>query len=363
MDQPCSSNQPLLNLSGSESAKDYQQEASESFLQFVIMPLIMVIGVLGNLAFLIAVLRIPRMKTMTNFYLGQVAATDILFLVFSTGSYISRNLNSSVRFATKFEHWSGCFSTFFIPFVTYMASLLLITLVTVERFYAICYPLKMRRITGDGRSRKILASLWLSSFCLSAIAAQRYARLQVTCIIWPSNEDYSSFAQVVRYCVPSHPKMLVVSEFMLGLPYFILLPLNLYMYTMIIYTLSNRLPLNEIEQANTVQTKKVRNQVARLLIFNGVVFFICQSSIRAIAINNIVQELADVSLFTPPQYALLILIGRILVFINSAINPFIYIATSQFYRNAIFEAVSCIRRNAGERNEQISMNTSLGKTI
>ncbi|XP_072033218.1 thyrotropin-releasing hormone receptor-like [Amphiura filiformis] len=361
MDRSCSSYQHILNLSDPETVKANQPTAMENLLVFAGMPSVLVIGILGNLAFLLAVFRIPRMKTLTNSYLAQVALTDLVFIVSTTTAYIYQTVESPIRFTVSYTHWSGCFSVFFVFLFSYTISLFLITLVTVERFYAICRPLQMLRITGKGRSRKLVAFLWISSFFLTTLAVLQYARLQRTCVIWPSEEEYARYPQVVHSCVAvsAHPSLYVVSEMSLTFPYYILLPMNLYMYTMIIYTLGNRMPMTEIDQANVIQTKKIRNQVARLLIINGVVFFVCQSPIRIISIHDIVQKLTGVSLFTPLQYGLLVILGRILLFINAASNPVIYITTSSFYRQAIWEAISCKVKEIGGRSEGQSMTSNI----
>ena len=94
-----------------------------------------------------------------------------------------------------------------------------------------------------------------------------------------------------------------------------------------------------LTQDNSLRSRKVRDQVARLLILNGIVFFNYQIPLRIASIHNISKETFNSPFFTSMQYGIIIVIGRTLLFLNSAVNPLICIASSSFYRKAVFEAV------------------------
>ena len=216
----------------------------------------------------------------------------------------------------------------------------LMTLVTAERFYAICYPLKWSRIAAAGRSRKLLLTLWITSYLFAGLYVLRFAKLQHLCVIWPPEEEYTRFPQDIAFCVVVHQDLNVIVELAQILPFYIL-PLNVFMYATIICALNKRASSNKtsLTQDKTLRNSKLRNQVARLLILNGIVFFICQSPLRIASIHNISEETFNAPLFTSMQYGIILVIGRTLLFLNSAVNPLIYIACSSFYRKAIFEAV------------------------
>ena len=245
MGENCSSSEGILNLSNPQAAIDIQPTTTEKLSVYVVMPLILLIGVLGNVAFILAVVRVPRMQILTNTYLAQVAVCDIIFVISATISYIHTQWGSRVRFAVKYTHWTGCFSAFYFTLLTYFMSLFLMTLVTAERFYAICYPLKWSRIAAAGRSRKLLLTLWITSCLFAGLYVLRFAKLQHICVVWPPEEEYSSFPQNIAFCVVVHPHLYVIAELAQILPFYILLPLNVYMYATIIYSLNKRASSNK----------------------------------------------------------------------------------------------------------------------
>ena len=113
MGENCSSSKGILNLSHPQAAIDIQPTTTEKLSVYVVMPFILLIGVLGNLAFILEVVREPRMQILTNTYLAQVAGCDIIFVISATISYIHTQWGSRVRFAVKYTYWTGCFSAFY----------------------------------------------------------------------------------------------------------------------------------------------------------------------------------------------------------------------------------------------------------
>ena len=62
-------------------ALDLLYDIHEKVLTLAVMPSILGIGILGNLTFLIVVVRLQRMRTIVNYYLANLAVCDALFLL------------------------------------------------------------------------------------------------------------------------------------------------------------------------------------------------------------------------------------------------------------------------------------------
>ena len=161
----------------------------------------------------------------------------------------------------------------------------------------------------------------------------RYARVNDMCVLWPAEDDrYDSFPRVIQFCDTINRGVFVLGEFTLTVPFILILPVHVYMYGSIIHALSNRPVTSET---------RTRNQIARLLIINGTVFFLCQSPYRAVSIHLITEHVTGEGLLDTVQYGNAILISRCLILLNSCANPFIYITTSSFYRRAFLKAIPC----------------------
>ncbi len=101
------------------------------------------------------------------------------------------------------------------------------------------------------------------------------------------------------------------------------------MFARIIYTLSTRPNPN-------AETTSVRNQIARMLILNGIVFFVCLLPFRIIQLSNMSVYLGG-SLFADDVVNILGWVGRVTALLNSAVNPFLYNASNAKYRAAFLE--------------------------
>ena len=98
---------------------------------------------------------------------------------------------------------------------------------------------------------------------------------------------------------------------------------NCFLYAQILFALTHGDVL-ESSDSSKPETKRVYNQVARTLIINGVGFFICQIPYR---------------LLDHGQKATVTTIGKAFLFLNSVINPFIYVFCSKHYQLRIKEAL------------------------
>ena len=83
---------------------------------------------------------------------------------------------------------------------------------------------------------------------------------------------------------------------------------------------------------------ETRNQVARLLIVNGLVFILCQTPNRIVNITDGLNKLG-ISIFTDDQLVSILILARSLIILNAGINPYLYILCSKSYRQAFLETL------------------------
>ena len=83
------------NGSRSLNLYDYIDEWIETFLYSktdkvmitIIFPIIVTVGLLANTAFLFTLVRVREMRTITNFYLANLALADFLFIIITAVNY------------------------------------------------------------------------------------------------------------------------------------------------------------------------------------------------------------------------------------------------------------------------------------
>ena len=125
---------------------------------------IFVIGFLGNILVVVVVRRSRSMHTPTNCYLVSLAIADITVLTAAVP-------NEVYMYFLVAQAWNwgnaGCAILVFLQNMGINASALSVTAFTVERFIAICLPLKARVICTVSRAKRIILAVWLFAFCYS----------------------------------------------------------------------------------------------------------------------------------------------------------------------------------------------------
>ena len=98
------------------------------------------------------------------------------------------------------------------------------------------------------------------------------------CVVWPKTAKYEDFPTTGSLCVPLTVNFYIYHNVFNVSMFMVLLIYNTVLYLMIVYALSSRQSFDDGKKS--VEQMKIRNQVARVLILNGVVFFICQGPYR-----------------------------------------------------------------------------------
>ena len=246
----------------------------------------------------------------------------------------SMPLNFSIF--SKNNVWFGCSLLFGCMYTLYHGSVIFVTAVTAERYYAIRFPL--RHWACKRHTVTITVLSWIFSIILGIATIFRDSNFIQYCIIWPPGREFESFPNVTTYCQPSYPAA-IASEFILLVQFTVCMLVTISMYGHIIYILANRANLasNSIEQQT--ERFRVRNQVARLTIISGTIFFVCQAPYRIQCIQSIVFYFTGYRIFDDDQFGQLYMISSFTMLLNSATNVLVYYVTSSYYRQGLKEAL------------------------
>uniref|UniRef100_F6XIN8 Growth hormone secretagogue receptor type 1 n=1 Tax=Monodelphis domestica TaxID=13616 RepID=F6XIN8_MONDO len=113
------------------------------------------VGVSGNVVTVLLIRRYRDMRTTTNLYLGSMAVSDLLILL---------GLPFDLYRLWRSRPWVFgqllCRLSLYLGEGCTYASLLHITALSVERYLAICYPLRARVLVTRRRVRALIAALW-----------------------------------------------------------------------------------------------------------------------------------------------------------------------------------------------------------
>ncbi|XP_052319708.1 G-protein coupled receptor 54-like [Oncorhynchus keta] len=151
-----------LNASLEDPEEGDHPFLTDAWLVPLFFALIMLVGLIGNSLVIYVISKHRQMRTATNFYIANLAATDIIFLV------------CCVPFTATLYPLPGwifgnfmCKCVAFLQQVTVQATCITLTAISGDRCYVTVYPLKSLRHRTPRVAMIVSICIWIGSFILS----------------------------------------------------------------------------------------------------------------------------------------------------------------------------------------------------
>lgn len=305
------------------------------------VPIVFVIGCIGNVGFLLLPARVKTMRTITNVYLANLAVADLMILLVQTFVESWRNIISFKQSISEPFHTNiGCGFSYFMRYVSSCASTLLITLVGVERYFAVCHPLKYRTRKNKKQTCCILTlTAWTISATFGILGILSFSRLAHYCILWPSREEFKHYSKVIKFCGPIYQICLNIS-----LPVYEALNISALMTNFIInIRILQRLTRPPPGENENQQNQQIRRRITWMILINSAVFCCCMVPINFINL----MHLLNISFAQNLGY-----VAFVFRMLNSTVNPILYGLISPSYRRGFLKAFG-FRKNIVEPIEPI----------
>uniref|UniRef100_A0A1B6EG53 G-protein coupled receptors family 1 profile domain-containing protein n=1 Tax=Clastoptera arizonana TaxID=38151 RepID=A0A1B6EG53_9HEMI len=160
----------MVNLTSSNEL-EYDYDFTESWNYFdwkeltpalIVYTVTMVIGIIGNSLIVFTISRYRRMKSTTNVFLASLASADLLLIVVCI----------PVKLAKLFSYtWTMgfflCKLVHYMQSVTAICSVLTLTAMSIERYYAIVHPMKAKYVCTISQARRVIFALWIAALLLA----------------------------------------------------------------------------------------------------------------------------------------------------------------------------------------------------
>jgi len=119
--------------------------------------LICVVGIIGNSCVIVVIARYAKTKTVTNLYIANLAVADLCFLVGLPFLVATSILERWVFGAV------GCRLFFASTSINWFASVFVLTVMSVDRYMAVCWPVASLRYRTLAIARVVCACVWAAS--------------------------------------------------------------------------------------------------------------------------------------------------------------------------------------------------------
>lgn len=303
------------------------------------------VGIVGNSLIVYSVVHFRRMKSLSNVFLSSLATADLILIIFCV----------PVKFAQLFSYtWT--FGNFLCKFVHYIQALSAIcsvytlTAMSIERYYAIMFPMQCRYICTMSQTKRIIALTWI----MSIICATPVFWIQILIDVGEKEKG--------TWCVRDWYSPVAWKAYELYMLVIILIvPLIImsYSYAKIcskLYTLMHNkrtaqdFPFSQPDVYIDASAAKM-TQVIKMLIVVVVIFVLCWTPILVINLLSAFKILP--SLNYGHMFAIKTT-SHLLSYANSCVNPIIYGFMSRSFRASFREALltwlGCTKPSANQAN-------------
>lgn len=322
----------------SEEAKDSLYSTVSLSVILLFLPAVTAFGMLCNSAFIYVVYRIKSMRNATNIFLVNLAVADSLLLVAAFCQYIGSYINSPDYHVHGFSFHSKleCIVPNFLVYLCYYTSLWTVTLVSIERYIALCRPFWYKLVSGKRKSLRKIFAAW----CISGLFASLtipYTNSRRVCIV--ASDGVEQYSQCTRNCYQEGNwcnMALYASDLA---QYLFALIINVVLYGCIVRQTTKSsffsLPLHE------KRAHQMRILMMKMLMVNCFIFFICLLPFSIINLDAVCK--CDWFSWKDTFSITFVWTARILFLLNSALNSIVYVLVNPVYRAAFKQAFCFVK--------------------
>ncbi len=296
----------------------------------VLTNIVIVLGLIGNML-TILILTQRAMRSSTNFYLCALAVWDSILLICTI---LLLSLNSIPNFESYGLYVYSYVVSYIYPIglTAQTATIWLTVSFTVERYIAVCHPLKAASMCTLTRAKIVIIGVAFGSLLYNIPRWFDYRPKELL-----SSENVTSRIIFTRTLFSQNPLYMEVYYSWLYVPIMCIIPLLVLSVLNTFLVLAVRNSQRQRLDMNVRQSRE--NNVTIMLVTVVIVFIICQ--VPALA-YNLAWAINDTYTEHNFSYMVLSVVRNFLVNLNSAVNFILYCALGQKFRR-IFLHTFCRR--------------------
>ncbi|XP_071951459.1 cholecystokinin receptor-like [Antedon mediterranea] len=331
------------------------------------------LAVVGNILVMVTIVQNKRMRTVTNVFLFSLSVSDLCVALLCMPFTLVGNVLRNFIFP-----YSLCKVILYFQGISVNISTWTMVAISVERYFAICMPLKSRSWQTKRHAYIIIPSIWISAFLIFTPTAKFTDVIETKAFkicqeVWPSEQ----FMKV--YLTSLLLILMVIPFFVMVLAYgLIIVELEKGMSQIKRATIKEKenigtkmttfksTPTKEPKESKpkacaprNTSSNAAKKRVVFMLIIIVALFFVCWTPSWVINIWYIHHPASATKRLDP----LFISVMRLLTYVSSCTNPIVYCFLNKGFRQGFLEGFGfCIgrnyRNNPSTRNMIIKSNTA-----
>lgn len=310
----------------------------EAAVKITVYTLLILISLIGNTLIVLVVLKNKRMQTTTNYFLVNLAVSDLVVSLSCSWVNLVEDLT---------EGW--VLGAFFCPFNSFaqvtslVSSILSLTLVACDRFFGIVFAMKAHII--ERKAKPVIIAVWVISVAVASPLLvyrrvhERHWKNHVE--RWCDDSDWS----IDSGDGESHfhkPSRVAYWTFVSVILFFIPIIAMIGAYCGIIKTLwSTKIPGERVYKENLVQNKMKRKVIVMLIAILAV-FALCWCPLQITILYS--EYRGNHTEPFKEWYIHFKFTAMLLAFSNSAFNPLIYAGFNENFRKGLLNLLGCYKK-------------------
>ncbi|XP_038218380.1 orexin receptor type 1-like [Zerene cesonia] len=366
-DEPCVGDPEYCNMTREEyflMLNDYIYPQPYEWVLIATHAIVFVIGLIGNALVCIAVYRNHSMRTVTNYFIVNLAVADFMVILICLPPTVLWDVTETWFFGTAM-----CRIVLYFQSVSVTVSVLTLTFISVDRWYAICFPLKFKSTTS--RAKTAILIIWVLSLLFNIpefVVLQVQSRMELR---------FNAHTQYFMQCTSTWSNESDLKWHIIKALFLYTFPLLLMMiaYCQIVRVLwrsdnipghteshklcpggqnnwlaANRRTTPSIHtNASTEGQLRSRRKAAKMLVAVVVMFAVCYFPVHLLSVLRVAYDVQQSDIMT-----CISLISHVMCYANSAVNPLIYNFMSGKFRRefhrSYFKCLCCCLGAPPEQN-------------
>ncbi|XP_077991453.1 thyrotropin-releasing hormone receptor-like [Glandiceps talaboti] len=321
-------------------------------------------GIILNCLFLFVVFRVRSMRTLTNMYLSNQAVVDCTLLTAYYIVAVVEPITSDIVHDKSAFGAPGCLLINIILDIGLFVSEFNITLVTFERYMAICKPFKADRISSKSRTVKSIVLTWIIGLICSSPIVYFYTGWSTVCVLWvgsPNETAHLPTSYSTCWKGMTNAWQGALYTFSTLLAFICVLVTIIVLNTLTVRELRRGIKKYATHERDLKQRLYQQRQIVAMLAVTAGVFFVCLFPYHLELIFtffNSFPDQGDIKL--PSAWGEL---TRWLPMVNCSVNPIIYGILNKQYRRAFLKTLCCCCRGSRNKQEYSMSNLTVTSTV